>query len=297
MQIRSGRELILRLFLALYLLWPLAVGAEPRLEHQVTLNWSHDAPWFGGWSGIEVGKDGRHLVAVSDKGTVLRADMVRQGGRLTGLAKLRAVALKGPKGRTLRGKRTDAEGLALGPGGRLLVSFEHAHRVMELDPDTGLTSKSRPLARGMKLQANSGFEALAIDPENTIFAIPERSGRLDLPFPLYAHQNGAWHIAAQVQRRGPFLPAGADFDSLGRLWILERAATPLGFRSRIRRFDPDPDGLIETTLLQTLPGRFDNLEGLSVWQSAAGRFHLTLISDDNFLPIQRTQIVEFILRE
>jgi hypothetical protein len=49
----------------------------------------------------------------------------------------------------------------------------------------------------------------------------------------------------------------------------------------------------EVTLLQTLPSRFDNLEGISVWQDVSGRTHLTLVSDDNFLPFQNTQIIEY----
>lgn len=297
MQIRSGRRLIRRLLGAFLLAWPLVASAQERLEHVTTLIWSHDAVWFGGWSGIEISEDGQRLVAISDKGTVLRADVIREGGRMTGLTNIRAAALKGPKGKRLRGKRTDAEGLALAPDGQVYVSFEHAHRVMELDPATGVTSKAMPLARGMGLQANSGLEALAVSPAGTIYVIPERSGRLDRPFPLFARVDGTWRIAGHVPRRGPFLPAGADIDRDNRLWLLERAATPLGFRSRVRRFDlSDPD-LQETLFLQTLPGQFDNLESLSLWRGTDGQMRLTLISDDNFLPVQRTQIVEYIVRE
>jgi hypothetical protein len=46
-------------------------------------------------------------------------------------------------------------------------------------------------------------------------------------------------------------------------------------------------------LLETAPGAFGNLEGLSVWQDAAGALRLTLVADDNFLFFLGTEVVEF----
>jgi hypothetical protein len=37
----------------------------------------------------------------------------------------------------------------------------------------------------------------------------------------------------------------------------------------------------------------DNLEGLSVWRDDQGVLHATMISDDNFIFVQQTQIVEY----
>ena len=41
----------------------------------------------------------------------------------------------------------------------------------------------------------------------------------------------------------------------------------------------------------------DNMEGLSVHRNAEGETILTLISDDNFLPFQRTLLLQFTLAE
>jgi hypothetical protein len=41
----------------------------------------------------------------------------------------------------------------------------------------------------------------------------------------------------------------------------------------------------------------DNMEGLSVHRNAGGETVLTLISDDNFLPFQRTLLLQFTLAE
>ena len=72
----------------------------------------------------------------------------------------------------------------------------------------------------------------------------------------------------------------------------------MGFKSRIRRFDLGSSGFTnETVLLETAPGTYDNLEGISLWSDTGGRIRLTLVSDDNFFPFQKTQLVEFALIE
>jgi len=49
-------------------------------------------------------------------------------------------------------------------------------------------------------------------------------------------------------------------------------------------------------LLETTPLQYDNLEGIAVWQDAQG-IRLTMISDDNFLFVQRTEVVEYRVRD
>ncbi len=64
--------------------------------------------------------------------------------------------------------------------------------------------------------------------------------------------------------------------------------------SRVRRITlAGGPGAADEVLLQTEAGTHDNLEGLAVWQDAAGAIRLTMISDDNFLPTQRTEIVDY----
>lgn len=87
---------------------------------------------------------------------------------------------------------------------------------------------------------------------------------------------------------------GADFDTEGNLYLLERAFTGFGFKSRVRRFFLDDDAVTaEETLLETAILQHDNLEGLSVWKDADGDIRLTMISDDNFNDFQRTEFVEY----
>jgi hypothetical protein len=41
--------------------------------------------------------------------------------------------------------------------------------------------------------------------------------------------------------------------------------------------------------------QIDNMEGISVHRSAAGELVLTLVSDDNFSPLQRNILLQFTL--
>ena len=63
-----------------------------------------------------------------------------------------------------------------------------------------------------------------------------------------------------------------------------------GFASRVRVFD-HPEGA-GVQIFRSQVGRYSNLEGLSVWRDAGGHIRLTMVSDDNYLAVMRTQIVE-----
>lgn len=261
------------------------------------MRWQLDTPWFGGWSGIEVGAQGMQMTVISDRGQLVEAALERRNGRLTGVAITNRVRLGRSTGGRLRKKASDAEGLAIAADGTTFISFEHRHRIMRANTDNGRTRGRIALPFQNVLGDNEGIEALAMGPDGTLYAIAEQPLAAGAPFPLYAYSGGKWRVSARIPQRGPFVPVGADFDSKGRLWLLERTATPLGFRSRIRMFVIDPRNPREYTLLTSIPARYDNLEGISVWEDAGGQMHLTMISDDNFFRIQRTQIVEYIIRE
>jgi hypothetical protein len=75
-----------------------------------------------------------------------------------------------------------------------------------------------------------------------------------------------------IERRGEFLPVGADFGPDGLFYLLERRFLGIfGLQSRVRRFAIDGDTIgAEETLLETRPWTHDNLEGISVWRDADG---------------------------
>ncbi|NBR51900.1 MAG: hypothetical protein EBT91_00245 [Rhodobacteraceae bacterium] len=99
----------------------------------------------------------------------------------------------------------------------------------------------------------------------------------------------------ELSRDGPFLITGADVGPDGYRYILERDFVGVGFRSRIRRMDL-ADGATET-LMVSAPWEYDNLEGISAWRDGEGRLRLTTVSDNNFLAIQKTEFVEFVVTD
>lgn len=257
------------------------------------MHWELDAAWFGGWSGIEMADKGNRMTAMNDRGQMVHTTLQREDGKITGVAVQSRVRLRDPGGSDLRGNDSDSEGLAIADDGSAYISFEQRHRIMQVDLTSGRTFGSVSLPFDNTLGSNSGIEALAVSADGTLFAIPEQPPEDGGPFPVYTYHSGVWQTSAYIPQRGPFVPVGADFDPMGRLWLLERAVTPLGFRSRIRLFVIDPVAPREFTVLTTAPLQFDNLEGISVWQDDHGQLRVTMVSDDNFLRFLRTQIVEF----
>ncbi|WP_299684942.1 esterase-like activity of phytase family protein [uncultured Tateyamaria sp.] len=257
-------------------LWAGAAAAGDALTFVRSITLQTALPSFGGLSAIETA-DGASFVVMSDRGQAFDLTLDRANGT-TAITR-----------RDQPAPNRDSEGLALS-GRDLFYSYEGPARVFD-----GAGQMLPVLPAFNHLTDNGSFEALAATPGGTVYTIPERSGDKMLPFPVFRFRDGAWDVARTLPRTAHFLPAGADIGPDGMLYVLERAFTPLGFRTRIRRFDPEvADGPVET-LLRTPPGLHDNLEGLAVWTTNAGQTCLTMVSDNNFLRVQRTEIVEYSL--
>ncbi len=271
--------------------------AEPRLTFQHSFVWDAPDSWFGGWSGIEILDAGARMVVISDRGRILQAELTRDAGTLRAVTAKTSVPITAANGGALPKNARDSEGLAIDGNGRVFVSFEHDHRIGPVDPDTGQITGRIALPFSANLAMNGGVEALAVATDGALFTIAETLPAANGPLLLYVYRADEWQLAAELPARQPFLPVGADIDAQGRFWLLERALTPLGFRSRVRRFDLHTGTPREEILLTTPPGQFDNLEGISVWNGSDGRARITMISDNNFLRIQRNQIVEYVLED
>ena len=262
--------------------------------------WKGSDPDFGGFSGIDLEADGLGFTAVSDRGTIRQGRLVRDtSGAVTGVEAGPAIRLKDSKGQDLHGVLSDSEGVALKPDGTVCISFEGYHRVA-CYPKPGGPSEPLPRPKAFDgLQNNSSFESLAIGPDGTFYTMPERSGLLERPFPVWRFRNGRWDQPFSVPRDGDWLPVGSDFGPDGRFYLLERDFRwLLGFRSRVRSFALDPSGFTDArVVLETETGAFDNLEGIALWRDAAGAVRMTLVSDDNFLGLLRTELVDFRLAE
>ncbi len=277
-----------------------APSAGPRVEHVATYVWRMEDEQFGGFSGIEISADGSRFTALSDRASIRWGSVERDAeGRIRGMEPAGRARLRDSAGKPLiPGRQGDSEGLAVAADGTIWISFEGLTRVARYDtPDSPAQPLPRPPAF-KAMQGNSSLEALAILPDGTLLTLPERSGQLTRPFPVWRWRDGKWDQPFSIPRSGDWLAVGADVGPDGRFYLLERDFKGLlGFRSRVRRFDLTPQGVTnERVLLETRPLQYDNLEGISVWHDGSG-IRLTMISDDNFNWFQRTELVEYRVTE
>jgi hypothetical protein len=293
---RASSRLALGVFLHLATAtWSLA---EPQLEFSSQIVWRADVDGFGGFSALWISQDGSEFIAVSDQGRIGEGRLKRDNGKITEVTNVQFDWLRDPRGQPVEDFLVDAEGIAVDADGNFYVSFEAQHRIWKY---SGLGSNANAIRSPRdfaSLQNNSGLEGLAIDDQRRLYTLPERSGRMDRPFPVYRYTRGSWDIPFRLPRRGEFLPVSLDFGPDGKLYLLERDFSTMFFSSRIRRFTIDGDALVEEEeLLSTLPGRHQNLEGLSVWRDEDGNLRLTMISDDGFKSFWSTRFVEYRLIE
>ncbi len=292
MRRRFGVGLAFGLVLALCLNSSSSPQPPPGFLGTVTL---HDSqPRFGGFSAIELSSDGIQFLALSDRGAFAEGTILRNAeGLLTGAEFGPVTRLLAKADTLLAADRSDSEGLAVAEDGTAYVSFEGAARVLRYPKIDGPAENLPNHPDFARMRINTALEALAIGPDHTLYAVPEQGG--NGPIPVYRFRAGAWD-ADPVTIRGSdgFRPVAADIGPDGRFYLLERRFHGvLGFSSRLRRFDVLPDRLAaEETLLHTPAGLHDNLEGLSIWLAKDG-LRATMISDDNFFPLQVTEIVEY----
>lgn len=272
---------------------PVSGGA--RVEYVGTYVWSLPDADFGGFSGIEISDDGARFHVISDRAWVRWGGIERDhDGRIRGLAMSGRAQLQDSGGKPLLpGRLGDSEGLAMAPDGTAWISFEGLDRIARYDDFDRPATRMPIPPEWDEIRINEGFEALAVTPEGDLLTLPEYAPD-DREFPVWRYRKGAWDQPFSIPADPDWQAVGADFGPDGRLYLLERNFRGLlGFRSRVRRFSLDDGGVTAAdTLLTTGTLQYDNLEGIAVWADGLG-IRLTMISDDNFLPVQRTELVEY----
>jgi len=248
-----------------------------------------------GLSDLRVTPDGR-MVAVSDFGDLVEAKLVFDASeRLTGLTDGKAWPLMGLDGQSVQGKaQGDAEGLAILANGDRLVSFERDHRIW-LYPAAGGPPRVAPKP-GNLFSENEGLEGLTQYPA----AGPDA-------YLAGSEEGEVWlcRLSAACQ---PFsVLNGPDLE----FGLTALAAFPDGSVVAVHRaFDPVRGARIVVSIygVATLKTRTpqpmarmrlegsltrDNIEGVALISSPAGRPRLLLLSDDNGSDKQRTLLLVF----
>lgn len=256
---------------------------------------------FGGFSGLLVAPDGGALVAVSDHGTIWHANLQHDGDRLTGVSDWHSVRLRPlPTDHA----RLDVEALA-GEGENLVIALEQDDPLRQVVNDGSAASMRALGADGGLDEAgdaagNGGIEALTELEDGALLALAEDIHDASGQLAAWVVGDERFERLAYAQDEG-FAPTGADRLD-GVIYVVERRFDLLegGFVSRVMALDADqvgPQAPMRGRELARLswPALGENFEGIAVRGGADGRTLIYLISDDNFLPIQRTLLLQFSL--
>lgn len=258
---------------------------------------------FGGYSAmVPLGDD--RLLAVSDTSRRL---LITRPDRKAGVP-APVIPLNGSANR----KKTslDVESLTRDPAtGRLWAGYEVTNALVRYSPDFVVEKRVRPAAmRGWG--ENSGPETLVRLTDGRFLVIEEEgqdwsdANHTGLLFPGDP-TDGAEPIRFTFAGLDGYKPVDAAQLPDGRVVILMRRliyGLPPRFASALMIADPaaiKAGGIWQASLLAKLedPIPSDNFEGLAITSEPDGSPALWLISDDNFMTLQRTLLLKFVWRQ
>lgn len=278
----------------------LLAGPVAAVEPLSLIDWTDPDADFGGLSGLNLTGDGQGLLAVSDRGRLIRARIERDtDGRMLSVTLDASLPLLDNRGRLATGFQGDAEALRLAQDGSLLIAFESYARVARFHlPDL------RPTAlnywdRFRDIWGNTGMESLALSAEGGIMTVLETPGDSG-NYRTFAYGGGLeWHRGPELPSDGAYDAVDADFGPDGQFYLLERSYVfGLGFRTRLSRYHRQGEGFAAPqVVLESARGQFGNFEGLDVWRDAQGRLRAAMISDNNFSIFRKTELAEFLLEQ
>ena len=270
-----------------------------KLEQVGFLNIDRNEKDYGGFSGLLIKNAGAEALVVTDKSFFFVLKLRRDDNDiLTGYSVIKKGRILSSKGEHLNGRNTDSESIAMDANNNYYISFESNHRIMmhtEVE-GKGIFVPKHPMFR--KLSVNKGIEALAVDDENRLIAIPEKPPLGISDIPIFRLQNNKWEIIKYVEIEDNFLVTDAEILPMGLLLILERKFSwTQGFKTRFRLISLDKFDNTEPIIVFTsTANQFDNLEGMTFWKDKKGEMRILTVSDDNFHPLQQSEIREFFLK-
>ncbi|MBU1346510.1 MAG: esterase-like activity of phytase family protein [Alphaproteobacteria bacterium] len=233
--------------------------------------------------------EGDRAWAVSDFGALVRFNLRVDGrGRLNGADTAISRPLTGPDGAVLSPKaNADAEGLAILPDGRVLISFERDHRIWSYGAEAN-DRPSRVATPDAAFPDNEGLEGLSAAPGGWL-ALGEGGG-------AWLCDEAACDPLDEVSPADDFRFTGADRDPEGGWFVVERYySPPLDMRVRVRRLSLE--GVLSEPLIELRPpASTDNFEGIAAVATPTGT-RIYLLSDDNANPLQKTLLLAFDVAE
>ncbi|MFT6073157.1 MAG: hypothetical protein ACJAZ1_000063 [Yoonia sp.] len=253
---------------------------------------------FGGLSGLLI--EGNTLLAASDRGRLFQARVLRgPDGWLETPTDARMVIVPLLRNWPAVNAETDLEGLARMLDGRLVLAFERFARIDTLE---NLEATPRPTHVWTTFRpyfGNKAFEAVATLPDGRVLAILEGMPNAGSTVAyLWNGERGprqeatGWSAGTDMPLSDGFVIVGADMGSDGCLYLLDRRFSWVaGFSHRIRRVSDLKD--LGEVIYTSAPSVMGNAEGISMTTLANGDLIATLVTDDNFVPLPPTRLIEY----
>jgi hypothetical protein len=275
------------------------VATDPSLRLMGGWVLSSKDPAFGGLSGLLT--DGHNFTAVSDLGLLVRFSL-DDAGRVS---KARIDPLpRGCARNDLKSDR-DSESITGDPArGHIWIGFEWNNAICRA-ATAGVSAEGVAKPTQMRgWERTTGPEAMVRLADGRFLVIEERpkSGAFSGPALLFPGDPITPGTRAQelvYQDPVPyFRPTDAAQLPDGRILVLHRNfKPPFRFRAKLAILDPlpaHPDKPLFGRVIASLDekGLTDNFEGVAVSQ-ADGHTYIWLVSDDNYLWLQRTYLLKF----
>lgn len=278
---------------------------DPKIEMAPELRfvqgWALQSPDsdFGGFSALQ--SDGHNFLAVSDKGLITRFTL-DAAGKISE-AQIQPLP-KGCAGDVLKSDR-DSESITRDAiTGTYWIGFEWSNSICLADPSLRKAQAVSSPHQMREWGHTNGPEAMVHLTDGRFLVLQERPNDGTFTGPALLFSDDPTRADAKGQQLSYILPAPyfrpSDAVQLpdGRLLILHRHfKPPVSFEAKLAIMDkipPHPKALPNTRVVATLSrtGIADNFEGVAINQEGSRTF-VWLISDDNYLWIQHSYLLQF----
>ena len=259
---------------------------------------------FGGLSALQVSPDGQRMLALTDRGSWVKASLTYRDGMLIGMRDIDITPLLDLRGKPLTGRRSDSEALANGDG--LIVSFERQHRLWRYKKNaSGAFDLPRPVKTPIdlyRLSDNGGIEAMTRLCDGRLLILAEKAFDQQPGVIGWVQSASGWQ-SFRYQTKAALRPTGAATLPNCDIAFVDRSFSLIaGLDIRLTRLRPEeiqPGATVVPEELAHLsdPLSIDNFEGIAARRGEDGETLIYLVSDDNFNSVQRTLLVMFELGE
>ncbi|WP_199553495.1 esterase-like activity of phytase family protein [Sandaracinobacteroides hominis] len=257
---------------------------------------------FGGLSGMLWEPACNRLLVVSDTGIWVALETLEEGDLLRGIRSAWIAPLLDDKGNARTSKvDADAESLARTADGATWVFFEQRHRGERYPGLTACTPETLATAPDLEFvpdvakdwPRNGGMEAVATNGDRIVAISEEAPGKTGGRMG-FSSERGQSILTFDWQNPDGHSPSAMDqLDGDTMLVLHRRVGLLTGFTVVLSEGRPGVPGDVPRELARlAAPYTVDNMEALAVRKEGERRF-VYMLSDNNFIPLQRTILLKF----